>query len=148
MARALIGMLLAISSILVWSDASAQQSSPTPPPQLVVPSPAAQQIMNSTLEECVEAGFFGFQCATLVYESPTTVVLNGETLILGGDPSLFQGSESFDPESSPVGNYPNPFLWKVVDAFKAQGYAIDSITIGGVGSRGNPNEFFVVMSKP
>ena len=155
LAAAAIGILIVTNSL---TDAQAQQgmttTTPPSPPQLVTPSPAAQQIMNSTLIDCLQAGFFDYQCATLVHESPTTVVLNGEALILGGDPRLFESfenpetSSSFDPESSPIGNYPNPFLWRVVDGFKAQGYTIDSVAVGGVGSQGNPNEFFVIMSKP
>ena len=81
----------------------------------------------------------------LVYESPRTVVLNGETLIFGG------GGQPLDPENLPdletLGNYPNSFLWMAVDGFKAQGYQIDCIMVGGQGSRGNPHEFVVVMSK-
>lgn len=151
----------AAMSILIMASLTDTQAQPgttsttqPSPPQLVTPSAAAQQILSSILADCTQAGFFDYQCATLVYESPTTVVLNGETLILGGDPRLFESFESpqtsppFDPESSPIGNYPNPFLWRAVDGFKAQGYTIDSVTVGGVGSQGNPNEFFVIMSKP
>jgi hypothetical protein len=109
--------------------------------------------MNNSLQGCVEAGFFTYECATLVYESPTTVVLNGGVLILGGDPQLLEDIQNstttspFDPGTSTLGHYPNPFLWQAVDGFKAQGYTITDILVGGEGSQGNPNEFFVVMSK-
>jgi hypothetical protein len=102
--------------------------------QLVTPSTAAQQIINNTQAECVQAQFFPRQCVILVYESPTTVVLNGEVLIFGGT------GES-------MGNYPNSFLWRAVDGFKAQGYIITTIGMSGAGTRVSPNEFHVIMSK-
>jgi hypothetical protein len=70
----------------------------------------------------------------LVYESPTTVVLNGLVSIYGGS-----------PESR--GLYPNPFLWKAVDGFKAQGYTITAIDIAGAGNKSSDDEFRVIMSK-
>ena len=109
-------------------------ATPAPIQQLVTPSAAAQQIINNTQTECVRAQFFPRQCVMLVYESPTTVVLNGEVLIFGGS------AES-------IGNYPNSFLWKAVDAFKAQGYTISAIEMSGAGNKGSPNEFHVIMSK-
>lgn len=155
--------MIAVAAIMssLFVSVYAQTTTTTPPtsttspepPQLIQPSATALQILNNSLKGCIEAGFFTYQCAALVYESPTTVVLNGETLILGGDPRLFESFENpetsppFDPESSSIGNYPNPFLWMAADGFKAQGYQIDSVVIGGVGSQGNPNEFFVIMSK-
>ena len=48
---------------------------------------------------------------------------------------------------STVGNYPNIYLWQAVDQFKAQGYTLTSVMLGGQGSQGNPHQFFVVMSK-
>jgi hypothetical protein len=102
--------------------------------QLVTPSAAAQQIINNTQTECKQAQFPPRKCVILVYESPTTVVLNGEALIFGGS------AES-------IGNYPNPFLWRAVDAFKAQGYTISAIGMSGAGNKSSPNEFHVIMSK-
>lgn len=87
------------------------------------------------------------------HESPTTLVLNGDTLLLAAPGSGPIGStgtaedlfgEDFE---STVGNYPNVYLWEAVDAFKAQGYTLTSVMLGGQGSQGNPHEFFVVMSK-
>jgi hypothetical protein len=103
--------------------------------QLVTPpSAAAQQIINNTQTECKQAQFPPRKCVILVYESPTTVVLNGEVLIFGG------GAEG-------IGNYPNPFLWRAVDAFKAQGYTISAIGMSGAGNKSSLNEFHVIMSK-
>jgi hypothetical protein len=103
--------------------------------QLVTPpSAAAQQIINNTKAECEQAQFLQRRCVLLVYESPTTVVLNGLVLIFGGS-----------PESK--GLYPNPFLWKAVDAFKAEGYTITAIEISGAGNRSTADQFHVIMSK-
>jgi hypothetical protein len=102
--------------------------------QLVTPSATAQQIINNTRAECEQAQFFQRRCVDLIYESPTTVVLNGLVLIFGGS-----------PESR--GLYPNPFLWKAVDAFKAEGYTITAIEISGAGNRSTADQFHVIMSK-
>jgi hypothetical protein len=72
----------------------------------------------------------------LVYESPTTVVLNGGVLILGGT-----------PETESRGFYPNHFLWIAVDGFKAQGYTITAIEMNVVGNKSSFNDFHVIMSK-
>jgi hypothetical protein len=106
------------------------------PIQLVTPSAAAQQIINNTQAECEQAQFFQRRCVILVYESPTTVVLNGLISIFGGS-----------PESESRGLYPNPFLWNAVDAFKAQGYTITAIGMSAGGNKSTDNEFHVIMSK-
>ena len=105
----------------------------TAPIQLVTPSSAAQQIINSTKAECVQAQFSPRGCVILVYESPTTVVLRGEAAIFGGSaetPRL----------------YPNTFLWKAVDGFKAQGYTI-TIGMSRAYNISNSNMIDVIMSK-
>jgi hypothetical protein len=106
------------------------------PIQLVTPSAAAQQIINSTQAECAQAQFRPTGCVILVYESPTTVVLNGRVLIFGGN-----------PETESRGSYPNLFLWNAVDDFKAQGYTITDIEMNVGGNRSSDNVFHVVMSK-
>ncbi len=58
----------------------------TAPIQLVTPSAAAQEIINNTQVECEQAQFRQARCVVLVYESPTTVVLNGLVKIFGGSP--------------------------------------------------------------
>ncbi len=104
------------------------------PIQLVTPSAAAQQIINSTKAECEQAQVSQARCVLLVYESPTTVVLNGLISILGGGPE----SRAF---------HPNPFLWDAVDGFKAQGYTITSVEMSEVSNRSSDDEFIVIMSK-
>jgi hypothetical protein len=104
--------------------------------QLITPSAAAQQIMNDTKAECEQAQFFQQRCVNLVYESPTTVVLKGLVVIFGGS-----------PESESQAFYSNPFLWKAVDAFKAQGYRITDIEVTVLGNKNTNSEFNVIMSK-
>lgn len=118
-------------------------------------TPATQQIIIDIQTQCREQGVILLtDCVNVWHESPTTLVLNGETLLLaapgtgpigstGTAEDLF-GEEEFQ---SAVGNYPNVYFWEAVDAFKAQGYTMTSVMLGGQGSQGNPHEFFVVMSK-
>jgi hypothetical protein len=119
----------------VANNATGNATTTTPAPiQLVTPSSAAQQIINNTQAECKQAQFPPRKCVILVYESPTTVVLNGDVSIFGGS------AES-------TGYYPNPFLWEAVDDFKAQGYTISAIGMSGAGNKSSLNEFHVIMSK-
>ncbi len=106
----------------------------TPPTQLI--SPSAQQIINNAKTECEAARFFQPRCVELIYESPTTIVVRGLVLILGGSP---------EPESQAL--YSNSFLWKAVDAFKAQGYRITDVEVTVLGNRSTNSEFNVIMSK-
>ena len=105
-----------------------------PPTQLV--SPSAQQIINNAKAECEAAHFFQPRCVEVAYESPTTVVVRGLVVIFGGH-----------PEGETQAFYSNPFLWKAVDAFKAQGYNITDVEITVLGSRSTNTEFNVIMSK-
>jgi hypothetical protein len=118
------------------ANTTGNATSTSAPIQLVTPSAAAQQIINNTQAECEQEQFRPRGCVILVYESPTTVVLNGRVLIFGGN-----------PETESRGFYPNPFLWNAVDDFKAQGYTITGIEMNVVGNRSSDNEFHVVMSK-
>jgi hypothetical protein len=106
----------------------------TAPIQLVTPSAAAQEIISNTQAECEQAQFHPRGCVILVYESPTTVVLNGLVKIFGGSAESQR-------------NYPNPFLWNAVDDFKAQGYTISTIEMNVVSNKSSDNEFNVIMSK-
>jgi hypothetical protein len=136
--------VIVIVAVLPTTFVYAQTTTTTPeeesattasaPIQLVTPSAAAQQIINNTKAECEQAQFLQRRCVILVYESPTTVVLNGGVLIFGGS-----------PESR--GLYPNPFLWNAVDDFKAQGYTISTIEMNVLSNRSSDNEFNVIMSK-
>jgi hypothetical protein len=104
------------------------------PIQLVTPSAAAQQIINNAQAECEQAQFLQPRCVILVYESPTTVVLSGLIKIFGGSAESQR-------------NYQNPFLWRAVDGFKAQGYTITTIEMTVVSNKSSDNDFHVIMSK-
>jgi hypothetical protein len=113
-----------------------------------------QQMIIDLQTQCRDQGAIILQdCVSVWHESPTTLVLNGDTLLLAAPGSGPIGStgtaedlfgEDFE---STVGNYPNIYLWQAVDAFKVQGYTVTSVMLGGQGSQGNPHEFFIVMSK-
>ena len=105
-----------------------------PPTQLI--SPSAQQIINNAKAECEAAYFFQPRCVELAYESPTTVVVRGLVILFGGH-----------PEGETQSFYSNPFLWKAVDAFKAQGYTNIDVEITVLGSRSTNSEFNVILSK-
>src|SRR5919197_2714977 len=93
------------STITAPPNNATDNTTTSAPIQLTTPSAAAQQIINNTQTECKQAQFTPRRCVILVYESPTTLVLNGRVSIFGGS------AES-------MGNYPNPFLWRAVDGFK------------------------------
>ena len=116
------------------SNTTGNATTTSAPMQLVTPSAAAQQIINNTKAECEQARFLQARCVILVYESPTTVVLNGLVKIFGGT------------AESPR-NYQNPFLWNAVDDFKAQGYTITDIEMNVVSNKTSDNEYHVIMSK-
>ena len=67
--------------------------------------------------------------ADVVYQSPITVVLEGEKLTLG-----------------PGGLIDNQYLWQGVDLVKQQGYTIDSVTMSGLGTENNPDVYHVILS--
>lgn len=107
-------------------------------PELARASAASIQIIEEVRGEYESSNFrfIGSQCVTLVYESPTTVVLDAGPLLISTD---FSRSLS--------GNWDNPFVWKAVDHFKALGYLVTSVELGGQGSQGNPHNWHIVMSK-
>ena len=101
------------------------------------------QTQLSSREECKSDCFRtadGRMPTVLVYrsgvQSPTTVVLNGHYI-------QFNSSLPLGESKSP-----NTILWQGVEALKSQGFAIESVTMGGEGSEGNPNVYHIVMSKP
>lgn len=96
-------------------------------------SESAGQIITKAQDECLkEAGaVLGMFCVSVIHESPNTVVLNGDLLVGGGS----------------AGYEDNPFIWRAVDGFRGQGYNIESISLAGQGSQGNPHNILIVMSK-
>jgi hypothetical protein len=126
------------STVYAQTTTMPEEESTTSPPlsPLITPSPSAQQIINNTKAECKAAGFPQLKCVELLYESPATVVVKGLVFMFDGSP---------EPESRTF--YSNPFLWKAVDAFKAQGYRITDVEVTVLGDRSTNAEFNVIMSK-
>ena len=79
-----------------------------------------------------------FQCVDIQYESPTTIVMTGQDIVAAG---------ASTSEYRLYEDIYNPGLWKVVDMFKAKGFAIDKMILGGQGTEPNPHKYHVVMSK-
>ena len=107
-------------------------------------SPTALQVIESVQAECARVMQFPVDsptpelrstflqsCVFMIYESATTIVLDGDLIIATQDLGFVQ----------------NPFIWQAVDEFKTQGYIIDSTSLTGQGSQGNPHKVYVVMSK-
>jgi len=57
------------------------------------------------------------------------------------------GSLLGSDDLSSSGAWDNPYIWRAVDQFKAQGYSITSTELMGQGSQGNPYAWVIVMSK-
>jgi hypothetical protein len=115
-------------------------ATPTEPPSSTTTSEipltaAARQIIADAQTACTErtAPVLGPLCVSVVYESPTILVLTGQLAIVIG------GGE--------IGYQENPYIWQAVDGFKAQGYTLNSVQLGGQGSQGNPHSWYIVMSK-
>jgi hypothetical protein len=98
-------------------------------------SPTAAGIIEAVQAECAkltpEAESLSILCVSMLYESDRTIVLKGNLLII----------------QSGMGYIDNPFIWQAVDEFKVQGYVVDSVLLGGQGSRGNPHQYYIAMSK-
>jgi hypothetical protein len=122
----------------LWQTAYGQTTTPT------TPTSSAQQVIDTAKAECAGQVTSGIPeapaeilpllaeaCISLVYESASTIVFTGDLLVSTGT-GLYTDNQS---------------PWKAVDGFEAQGYSIESISLAGQGSQGNPHKVYVVMSK-
>jgi hypothetical protein len=75
-------------------------------------------------------------CTLLIHESPTTIVLQGPSVI-----------SRLSDDRSQVVAAPNAWVWRVADSLKARSFTIDSIVLAGQGTAPNPHVYHVVMSK-
>jgi hypothetical protein len=131
--------LLAALMMMQWATSlvyAQQQQAPS--------TTAAQQIIETTKAECasqINLGqdapaevqtVFTESCISLIHESPTMIVLNGDLLI-----------------STSSGLYSeNTSLWKAVNMIKDAGYnTIASMELSGQGIQGNPHKLYVMMTK-
>ena len=85
-----------------------------------------------TSELSSKCGAIPVDCLEVEYQSPNTIVLQGDYLVFN---------------STLSDNNPNQIIWKAVDNLKAKGFAIDSVVLSGVGFEGNPNIYHVIMSR-
>lgn len=123
----LVMAAILILSIGAFATAAAQQQQQMQRSMITGAfSPAAQQIMSNVQTECasVTPSVLVELCVFLLYESDSTVVLNGDFLIV-------QTGEGYDE---------NPFFWQAADESKVQGYTVDPVFVSGQGSQGNPHE--------
>jgi hypothetical protein len=133
----IMGLLTAaavlLPSLVTTTEVYAQQSQNATTTTTTLTA-TTQQIIDEVYAACTQvtqAEVLNPTCVTVVYESPTTLVLAGDLLVV-----QFGG-----------GYGGNPFIWQAVDGFKAQGYTLHSVLLSGQGSQGNPHEWFIVMSK-
>ena len=85
-----------------------------------------------TSELSSKCGTIPIDCLEVEYESPNTIVLQGDYLVFN---------------STLADNNPNQVIWKAVDNLKTKGFVIDSVVLSGAGSQENPNVYHVIMSK-
>jgi hypothetical protein len=79
-----------------------------------------EKLASELSSECT--GTIPSSCIEIEYGSPN-IVFHGEYLLF----------------NSTLTDYsPNQAIWKVVDGLKVKGFVIDSVALGGVGSKGNP----------
>ncbi len=140
-------VVILILSIGALTTAAAQQQQQLQRSMITATvSPTAQRIIDAVKAECARTievqeseaelgfdfeSFLVNSCLFLLYESATTIVLNGDLLI----------------NQSPGVYIDNPFIWQAVDEFKVQGYAVDPVLVSGQGSQGNPHQLYVMMSR-
>jgi hypothetical protein len=116
-----------ITAIVFGSPSSVKAQAP------LTTSPATQDVNFTQLfQEKLQDRFLAVD-ADVVYQSPTTVVLEGDKITIG---------------ESAGGLIDKEFLWQGVDLVKQYGYEIDSVAISGLGTRDNPTNYHVIMSKP
>jgi hypothetical protein len=131
----IMGLLTtALLSVLI-TEAYAQ-TPPLPTPASPMLTATTQQIISEVQTACDERTSYAelvFQCVSVVHESPTTLVLQGNLLLL---PTQI-GGDIID----------NFFIWQAVDRFKAQGYSLTSVQLAGQGTQPNPHIWYIVMSK-
>jgi len=99
-------------------------------------TPATQQIISEVQTACDETTNLSelvSLCVSVVHDSPTTLVLQGNLLLL---PTQVGGDI--------INNF---FIWQAVDRFKAQGYTLNSALLAGEGTQPNPHIWYLVMSK-
>lgn len=124
-------VLLTAAATTVYAQKTTEPSSTTT--SEIPLSAAAQQIIADAQTSCSrEVGVIAPSlCVSVIHESPNTVVLNAQLLVL----------------EVATGYVDNPFIWRAVDGFRGEGYTLSSTVLSGQGSQGNPHQRYIVMSK-
>ena len=97
---------------------------------------AQQQNMTQIIQEKFVTS------VSLIYESPSTAVLQGDLIISSGLLSNQNSTSNYE------GDYAsNTDLWAAMDLIKNNGFKTQQIITTGQGSVGNPHTVFIVMTK-
>jgi len=138
-------VLITITTTTVYGQITPPQApttnttTTTPTPPTTTLTPTTQQIISDVHAACSEVTVpeVAILCVSVIHESPITLVLEGQLLIIQeagrgtGEPGLVN----------------NPYIWQAVDRFKTQGYTLSSVLLSGEGTQGNPHVWYIVMSK-
>jgi hypothetical protein len=129
----IMGLIVTVLLAVAMTEAYAQTTTSTTTTSEIPLTAPAQQIIADAQTQCSqEVGVLApLLCVSVVHESPNTVVLNGQLLLLEGV----------------TGYVDNPFIWRAVDGFRGQGYTLTSAELSGQGSQGNPHSWYIVLSK-
>ncbi len=97
---------------------------------------AQQQNMTQIIQEKFATS------VSLIYESPSTAVLQGDLIISSGLLSSQNSTSNYE------GGYAtNTDLWVAMDLLRNNGFKTQQIITTGQGSVGNPHTVYIVMTK-
>jgi hypothetical protein len=93
-----------------------------------------QQIITDAQTACSEITppILSVACVSVIFESPSTMVLTGDLLIVNQEGG---------------GYVDNRYIWQAVSVLRTVGYTMTSAELAGQGSQGNPHSWYIVMSK-
>lgn len=116
---------------------------------LLVTNQANAQAQNQTQSPSqIIQGHFNKEHVTIFYESPKTVILQGDLI-------AYDTLESVtDPSGKPAEagvithtNIQQTDLWEAMDLLRLHGFQLQQVMTSGVGSEGNPTVVYILMSK-
>ncbi len=124
LAAAISGLIAILTMVVVSTGQSVKSQTST----AATTTESTNVNFTQLFKEKIKSQFLDLY-ASVVYQSPSTVVLEGEKLALG-----------------PGGLLDNQYLWQAVDLVKQQGYTIESVTMSGLGTENNPDIYHVILS--
>jgi hypothetical protein len=116
---------------------------------LLVTNQANAQAQNQTQSPSqILQGYFNKEHVTIFYESPKTVILQGDliaydTLATVTDPSGKPATAGVITDT----NIQRTDLWEAMDLLRLHGFEIQQVMTSGVGSEGNPTVVYILMTK-